>query len=348
MESTKERRTELDMLRLAATLAVIATHLCGGVVKQADVNSDLFVQLNTLRSLLTWSVPEFVMISGCLFLAPEKKITTSQLYKKYIRHIAVCFAVWSAVFQIYYLFAGEHHLNFFGIISEFLIGPYPFWYLWMLIGLYMIIPFLRTFSEDRKLVGYFLILFIAGEFAVNYGTKLPGIGILLEEILKKSYCYFVLGFTGYYLMGYYLLHSSISVKMEMILYALGITCAAFAAVGTTWQSQAQGVYNEWFSKYLMPNVIIESAALFVFFTRRVSKIHFSLGAKNILKQCSTLGFGVYLIHGLVIEGFNYLGITVSHSLPLILTIILTTAVYFISAGLTWAIRQIPWIGRQIT
>ena len=301
MKTIENRRTELDILRLAAMLAVIATHLCGGPVKALDLSSVAFAQLNSLRAATTWDVPVFVMISGCLFLAPEKRITLGEIYKKYIWHLVVCFVVWSAVFQVWYFVTSDHHLNLKGIISEFLIGPYPFWYIFMLVGLYMIVPFLRTFAQDRKLVGYFLFLFIAGEFLANYGVHLPGLGATLEQIIGKSYFHFALGFTGYYLLGHYLSHSEISTKKEIMLYVLGITCVVFTCVATTWQSRVEGAYNEWFSKYLMPNVIIESAAIFIFFTKRVSKLSFSDHTRAVWKTLSTLGLGVYLTHALVIE-----------------------------------------------
>ena len=348
MKKLENRRTELDFLRLAAILVVIATHLCGGPVKSLDTASGTFAQLNCLRAAVTWDVPVFVMISGCLFLAPEKEVSIGKIFKKYIWHLAVCFAVWSAVFQVYYYVTSDTHLNLNGIFSEFLMGPYPFWYLFMLAGLYMIIPFLRSFAQDRKLVRYFLILFFVGEFLVNYGVRLPGIGPTLDQIIGKSNFHFALGFTGYYLLGHYLSGSRISLKKELLLYAAGIGCVIFTCAATTWQSRAQGVYNEWFSKYLMPNVIVESTALFVFFTKRVSQIRFSQRTRSILKNLSGLGFGVYLVHALVIEGFNLMGITVLRFAPLPAALILTVAVYAISLGLTWAIRQIPVIGKRIT
>lgn len=336
------------MLRIVAMLAVIVTHTCAGAVKSMDVWNESWLHLNLLHSAITWHVPVFVMISGGIFLNPSREIPITVLYRKYVMHLLICLIVWSGAFQVYYFLTNSETLNWKGMVSETLVGAYPFWYLWMLIGLYMIIPFLRSFAQDRKLVRYFLALFLISQFLVNYGAKLPGVGSTIDQIIGKSNFHFALGFTGYYLLGHYLLGSKIPLKKEILLYVLGIGCVIFTCTATTWQSRIQGVFNEWFSKYLMPNVIIESAALFVFFTKRVSRIRVNQRVESILKNLSTLGFGVYLVHGLVLEVFGRFGITVVGATPVLATLLQTVVIYAISLGLTWTIRKIPVIGKNIT
>lgn len=347
MSETK-RQTELDILRLLATLAVIMTHLCGGPVKSLDVYSSNWSVLNCLRAAVTWDVPIFVMISGSLFLKPSKEVTIRKIYQKYIKHLVICFCFWSAVFQILYYFTGDCSLNWKGILSEFLIGPYPFWYLFMLAGLYMLIPFIRRFVDDKKLLEYFLLLFILSEFIANYGACLPYLGELISTIFNKMVFHFTLGFVGYYILGYYLVTYSVSDNVERALYVLGVLCAVFSCVGTTLQSRQQGVYNEWFSKYLMPNVIVESAAVFTFFVKRVGKMRISAKLRTALEDMSVCGMGVYLIHALIIEGLNFAGITVVSMSPFVMVPVLTVAVYLASFFATKLIRKIPFVGKKIT
>lgn len=343
-----KRQTELDILRLLATLAVIMTHLCGGLVKSLNIYSFNWTFLNCLRSAVTWDVPIFVMISGSLLLKPSKNITFRDIYQKYIKHIVICFCFWSAVYQILYCCIGDNSLNWKGVLSQFLIGPYPFWYLFMLAGLYMITPFLKRFIEDKKMLEYFLLLFILSEFVANYGVNLPYVGGTITEIFNKSMFHFTLGFTGYYLLGYYLVTYNVTDKAEKILYVFGIFFAVFSCAGTTLHSRCQGVYSEWFSKYLMPNVIIESAALFVFFTKRGKNMKISIRLRTALKNMSTCGMGVYLIHALIIEVLNLIGITVVSVSPFVMVPVLTIAVYIVSLIAIKLIRKIPFIGKKIT
>lgn len=342
------RRTELDILRMLATLGVIATHLCGTAAKTLDVNTYLWAMINSVRASVTWDVPAFVMISGYLFLRPEKEITIRDIYGKYIKHIAVCFIFWSAVFQLFYYIFAKNGLNWKGIISEFLIGPYPFWYLYMLAGLYMIVPFLRKFTNHKQLMQYFILLFIVFSFITNYATAIPVIGNIIDTILGKALFHFALGFTGYYILGYYISQYGVSLKWEIVIYVLGVVGVLVSCIGTTVQSRMQGEYNEWFSKYLMPNVIFESMAVYTLFTKRISKMQFSAKTVKLFSNLTELGFGVYLIHALVIEIFNHLGITVLSFNSYFAIPVLTVSVYFICLLFVHIIQAIPIIGKKIT
>lgn len=342
------RRTELDILRMLATIAVIVIHLCGSTVKSLDVNTSVWALVNCVHSSASWSVPVFVMISGCLFLNSEKKLTLRDIYGKYIKHIAVCFVVWSAVFQLYYYFFTNSELNLDGFLCELIIGPYPFWYLYMIIGLYMIVPFLRTFSVNKRLLQYFITLFILFSVITNYATNLPVIGDVVNTVLGKASFYFVLGFTGYYILGHYIMQYNFSLKWEIAIYFLGIVGVLISCIGTTLQSRQQGEYNEWFSKYLMPNVIFESMAVFTLFVKRISKIRFSEKTVKLFATLTQLGFGVYLIHALVIEGFNLHGIDILMYSTVVMIPALTVMVYVISLVLTYLIRKVPFIGKRIT
>lgn len=329
-------------------IAVIVIHLCATTLKTIKVDSNLWLFLNCVHSSITWCVPVFVLISGYLFLKPEKAISIRDIYGKYIKHIAICFIFWSAVFQVFYYLFADSGLNWKGIMSEFLIGPYHFWYLFMLAGLYMIVPFLRKFTDDKRLLQYFIVLFIAFSFFTNYATAIPVIGNIIDTILGKALFHFALGFTGYYILGYYISQYGVSLKWEIVIYALGAIGVLVSCVGTTVQSRMQGEYNEWFSKYLMPNVIFESMAIFTLFTKRISKMQFSAKTVKLFSNMTQLGFGVYLIHALVIEVFNHLGITVLSFNSLFAIPILTVSVYLICIVIIYIIQRIPVVGKRIT
>ena len=120
----KQRQTELDILRFLATLMVIMTHVCAGVVKAIPVSSPTWVFLNSCRAAVTWDVPVFVMISGRFFLDESRTITLKDIFGKYLKRLILAFVVWSAVYQIYYVIhsavMGQTYLNITGIISEWI------------------------------------------------------------------------------------------------------------------------------------------------------------------------------------------------------------------------------------
>ena len=85
--SSKAARTRcLDILRVAATLAVVLLHvLSGAVVSRGYFANDGEETIYwILMDLVSWSVPVFLMISGYLFLNPGKRITLKEMYGKYV------------------------------------------------------------------------------------------------------------------------------------------------------------------------------------------------------------------------------------------------------------------------
>ena len=65
----------------------------------------------------------------------------------------MAFIVWNVVYYIYGLAAGTYgDLNWKGALSYGFMGPYHFWYLYMIVGLYLITPFLRKIAADTPSV----------------------------------------------------------------------------------------------------------------------------------------------------------------------------------------------------
>lgn len=352
MSAIKKRETELDILRLMATLAVVLTHVCGGPIKTLSILDVDWQILNCFRSAITWDVPVFVMISGGMFLNPKKELSLKVLYGKYIKRLVIAFAFWSAIFQVYYtvhaIYTNSFTLNWKGVLSEFLIGPYPFWYLFMFAGVYATIPFLKKIATDKKLTEYFLVLFFAFQIMQCYGQSLPGIGNTVSSILDKTDFTFAIGFVGYFVLGYYLKAYDISQKTEYALYAVGVILVPLCCYVTTKQSIMNMEYTETFSKYLMPNIIIESAAIYTFFVKRVSKIKFSERTIKIFTKLTEYGFGVYLVHALIIELVELTGWTAVTISPFVSVPLFTIVVYGASLLVTVLIRKIPFIGKNIT
>lgn len=333
-----KRETALDLLRLLALLGVIFTH-AGGIT--TDSTRTKYI-LAFLMAAVTWHVPVFVMISGRFFLDPSREVTAVKLRKAIIR-LVIAFLFWNVVYQIYNILSGFYvGLNWKGILSEAMQGPYHLWFLFMMACLYAITPFLRKIAEDRNLTEYFIVLFLIFEFLTMYGPSLPLIGATVELLMNKTQFHFALGFSGYYLLGYYLHRYPLTGKKEMGLYLLGIAMFLFTGFATVW-NVCRGVEgNEWFSKYLMPNVAIEAAALYTFFVNRISRIPFSERCTGWISRLAEYSFGMYLVHALIIP---LSGMLLWNRIPLVIHILF---IFISSAVVTALIRKIPRIGKKIT
>lgn len=340
----KKRETELDILRIIATIGVIFTH-----ASNVTANTTLGQSILTFCiAIVTWHVPVFVMISGRFFLAPNRELSPSKL-KQAIRRLIVAFLFWNIIYQLYYITNGTYQdLNWKGILSQVLIGPYHFWYLFMLVALYAITPFLRKITEKKELAEYFLILFFVFSFLTTYGIRLPGIGPTLSQILSHTGFHFALGFSGYYVLGHYLHQYPLSGKKEFGLYILGAAMILFTGIATVWKTQNGASGEEWFSKYLMPNIIIEAAAIYTFFTNRICRLKLSAPVQAAVSQIAASCFGIYLVHALILDllcslVFNLLPIS---AISLVLLRVFCT--FIVALIVVCFVRKIPYVGKKIT
>ena len=76
-----KRQTELDILRLLATLAVIVMHAGGNEYLSSSLNPR---RHSMLVAAIVWCVPVFFMISGRFFLDPQRNITIKKIWNTYL------------------------------------------------------------------------------------------------------------------------------------------------------------------------------------------------------------------------------------------------------------------------
>lgn len=136
----------IQLLRIVSAYAVVLIH----VVYQCYLD---FPDLADERylfpfNILCFAVPEFVMITGWIFLNPQKDYSLAKCIKRIaipLFSYGVPFCILESIFEhrnfeIQYLWMG---------IYKVLIGESwaHIWYLYMLIGLYIIMPLLRKIVE---------------------------------------------------------------------------------------------------------------------------------------------------------------------------------------------------------
>ena len=87
MEKSNTRIIYADLLRIIATFAVIILHVSAAKLNELQITDYNWQISNIYDSLVRWSVPVFVMLSGMFFLDPNKEIDFNKLFSKYILRI---------------------------------------------------------------------------------------------------------------------------------------------------------------------------------------------------------------------------------------------------------------------
>ena len=224
MEKT-ERIVYFDYLRVFAIFAVIMLHVAVQNFESVDVNGFEWQTFNFFNSISRWGVPVFVMISGVLFL--NKEIPIKDLYLKYSLRLIIAFIIWSV---IYLLCFGEY-TDKLSLLIELIHGHYHMWFIPMIIGLYICVPIIKLIVNNEKVMKYYLVLVFIFAFLVpwttylayDFGNKLitTGAGALRLDI-DYMYMHLVLGYAGYFVLGYCLNKVDFSKRQRTIIYLLGL------------------------------------------------------------------------------------------------------------------------------
>ena len=294
----------IEYMRVAATLAVIFLHSTLPLLDRFNDNAETLKYWwigNTFDSFVRFCVPVFVMATGALLLGRD--FTVGAFLKKRFLRILIPFFFWN----LFYLCYGNDlilHMSVVEFLSyfwdHFHAGlSYHFWYVNMLIGLYMIIPILskwiKTSSETDIL--YFLCIWLFCSGIAN--TK---VGYLTELFNLVYFARYI----GYLVLGHYLANKEFKSRFAGI-YGLLAFIAGFliTVFGTYYETRATGKFSDFYYNYTALNIVLASGGLWVFFRYFFTKPLPSILSK-VFSSISSCGFGIYLIHILVLTKLSIL------------------------------------------
>jgi surface polysaccharide O-acyltransferase-like enzyme len=349
-----ERATYADAMRVAATLGVVALHtvyLSWVMFSYNEVSRAWWLTGDVVNSLFRWCVPAFVMISGMLLLDPRRDEPLRLFFRKRMSRVLIPFLFWTALYSLWALRYVPELLavpkTYRDIAVGMAEGPvfYHLWFLYMIIGLYLVTPILRPYVKAAGTAGipYFLVLWavvaagygLVGRFAhVQAGITIEMVG----------------GMVGYFVLGYYLNNVEVSLKQRRLLYLLALVSIAVTASGT-WYLTARhaGGFDDYFFGYLSPTTMVVSAAVFLFFkyVRWDRAVPPGSRARARLLRWSQASFGVYLVHALVLDALMYARVSANLVNPLFgvpLTVGLTLV---LSYALTRLLQSLPYARRLV-
>ena len=338
-----------DVLRVLATFTVIVLHLSAQHWADKDVFSNAWLAFNLYGGIVRWSVPIFVMISGALFLGRDTDIHT--ILKKNVARIATVFLSWSGCYALVDLVFRHAPLSV--VLSQLITGHYHLWFLYMIVGLYLLIPLLRPIAQSETLMRYFLLLaliftFLLPQLVLYFSFISPQLSVVIKTVSMYTYCYFPLGFTVYFVGGYYLSRRDFSRREEAVLYAVGILALLFSIIAPVVHAKAQGAPSAVFYNYDSLNVLLTSVPIFVFAKQHLNLSSFREGDRQakalaFVRQLSRYSFGVYLVHPMVIELLQHFGIDTFSCNAFFSVPLLAVFVFAVSALISALLNAIPFV-----
>lgn len=310
MEGVLQKRNySLDVMRIVAVFAVVMIHCSGSFVANYSPVTIEFVIGNLLNSISRIGVPLFLMISGSLFLDEHKEITVKNILSKNVKSMAIITLVWAVIYAMAYKvalpFLRNEAVDIKNVIEGIATGHYHMWYLYMIMGIYLITPFLKKFvcEKNKELVLLFIIISFCAQFLAPVINAMSALGMNLSFInswIEQFNLGFFNGYITYYLAGWYIVHIGIKQKwLTNLIYLLG----AMALVSIIVFVQFTGDRSNAYANIGAP-VFIYSVSVFLALNN--IKWKFKENTNKKVVELSKLTFGVYIIHVMVLTACDEL------------------------------------------
>lgn len=374
------RKQFLDVLRVLATCAVVLMHVLTGAtdVTDASIVPEYRSLLLSVMDLVTWCVPIFLMISGYLFLNPERTLTYPVMIKKYCRRIALAILLFGVPYAASELVVAEKSFRIMMIpeaLKMALTGHTwsHMWYLYLILFLYLITPLLKKVLQILpvwSVVAVMAVIFL-GSSAAPFLNKVLDINSI--PVLPDGGVYFL-----YYLCGYLFVvrevcvdkaeSSATSGKRESMEAGDHTEPARGRQIGNVWLIAAAVLIMGMILSRTLAGFSIQMAYNYPF-TVLLAALLFAAGWNGSIKkhripwqEAGALSFAVYLVHPVyvnllykfvkitpftVLEQCGVQSVAAGHAVLILLLAVFCLVVLALATATAWVLRKIPVLRKYV-
>lgn len=349
------RKQFLDVLRVLATCAVVLMHVLTGAtdVTDASIVPEYRSLLLSVLDLVTWCVPIFLLISGYLFLNPERTLTYPVMIKKYCRRIALAILLFGVPYAASELVVTERTFRIRMIpeaLKMTLMGHTwsHMWYLYLILFLYLITPLLKKVLRVLPVWGVAAVMAVIflGSSVAPFLNKVLDVNSI--PVLPDGGVYFL-----YYLCGYFFAVREVCVDKGRNVW---LTAAvAVLALGMILSRTLAG-----FSIQMAYNYP---------FTVLLAVLLFAAGWNGSIKkyripwqEAGALSFAVYLVHPVyvnllykfvkitpftVLEQCGVQSVVAGQAVLILLLAAFCLVVLALATATAWMLRKIPVLRKYV-
>jgi surface polysaccharide O-acyltransferase-like enzyme len=341
----------VDLIRTCGIIMVLLLHASNEyytTIQQTALESPLqWWSATVYKSFALPCVPLFVILSGALLLHPSKVDEPIRFFlKKRVNRVGLAFVFWTVIYLVWAFFVSDIPLTYDNFVqgsfySLFSGSYYHFWFLYLIFGLYLVTPILRSLvsANDPKILKYFIILWFVGVAVV------PVVQFLMGYSLNDTV--FVLGgFVGYFVLGAYLKRVNIRSSILHVIFILSFVFTLASTWLMRYYFQTMGS-PYFFFDYLSANVIVASVTMFLLLSKFTANWSDNTHpfVSRVVELIGKNTLPIYMFHLIILETLQrgYLGFTLSLTVmnPLIGIPVITTVTLFSTLGIILFMKKIP-------
>lgn len=349
------RKQFLDVLRVLATCAVVLMHVLTGAtdVTDASIVPEYRSLLLSVMDLVTWCVPIFLLISGYLFLNPERTLTYPVMIKKYCRRIALAILLFGVPYAASELVVAERTFRIRMIpeaLKMTLMGHTwsHMWYLYLILFLYLITPLLKKVLRVLPVWGVVAMMAVIflGSSVAPFLNKVLDVNSI--PVLPDGGVYFL-----YYLCGYFFAVREVCVDKGRNVW---LTAAvAVLALGMILSRTLAGFSIQ--MAYNYPFTVLLAVLLFAAGWNGSIKKH-----RIPWQEAGALSFAVYLVHPVyvnllykfvkitpftVLEQCGVQSVVAGQAVLILLLAAFFLVVLALATATAWVLRKIPVLRKYV-
>jgi surface polysaccharide O-acyltransferase-like enzyme len=287
------------------------------------------------------------MISGALLLDDSRKESPIEFYKRRVCRLGIPLVAWTVVYLVVRKLVNQEELSARSIARLIITADlyYHLWFLYMIPGLYLITPPLRTFvrnsSRKERLFVIVTILVLANVYFQA--------DTLIWKNQRSIFTMFI-PYIAYYLCGYELRHIDPRKIPSRYLVVVVIVCALYLTVfsGVFLERQG-GIGGRFVFDFFSLPVAIMSIAIFWAAYLSSLKLKPLKGIpKTAVEWIASTTLGIYVIHPIVLEYMrNRLGKHASDGTFLLSVIAIPLVTFAVCYLITSVIMNVPVLRRTV-
>lgn len=283
----RDRDLSLDFIRILACFLVAFMH---SPMPSANANGPFLAMLSYFTAPC---IGLFFMVSGALLIPVKMDYFT--FLKRRLAKVVIPTLVWTAIYLCLNIYYGQSEISILHSIASIPFTPQGngvLWFMYTLIGLYLLAPILSSWvktATDKELK-FILLLWV---ITLCYPLLKYGVDV---NPSTSGILYYFTGYVGYFLLGYALKSGRfrIPVVWTILIPAAGI--------GLLLAFKHFGIEYDFYSLFWYKSIFIVglSCCYWIFIQKIFHKAHESLLLSKS-QIVANLSFGVHLMHILIMR-----------------------------------------------
>lgn len=351
------RKLYLDIIRIFACFMVIINHTLSARGMYGDIVFFKWLISDIGFALCKTGVTLFLMVSGALLLKRTKDESYKKIFKRCVHFILLAY-VWAVIYGEYWSLYFTHTLSvnvlktsFFSFLSQE--GSWHLWYLYLIIGIYFMLPFLRRIVKDmdkRDWAVYLSMYAFLGLIIPFYNAINSSYPISFHRNFSVP---LLCGFIGIYICACYI--DELPLKKSYLIVAIsafvvGLFINVFISARFTIKA---GEFSYVFDDASCLPVVLTAFGIFYIVKFVFNNISVSVVFTKMIKEMSLCTFGIYLIHPIFLNSLALLdwynekwADIIAKSL--FLTFLLQIVTFIVCGMICTLIRRIPIIKKIVS